>query len=103
MPQVVNRKMRHAGSSQGSPPSALHAADRTFRFAWTRKDKPRIRVRFFFPFAQNTERQVCKRKRFGRARCFHVTPKADQAMFPIYLVPTQPESLAIGSASGLDE
>src|SRR6266478_3386282 len=103
MPQVVDRKMRHACSFQRSLPSGLHTADWLGRFAWAWKDKRRIMVRFFFPLAQYTVRQIRKRKRLGGARRFHVAAPADQFMLPIHLVPTQTESFAIGPPSRLHE
>src|SRR3984957_4094192 len=95
--------MRHTGSSQRSSPSGLHTADCASWFTRAWKDERGIPVLFFFPFAQDTKRQVREWKRFGRARCFHVRPKADEAMLPIHLVPTQTESFAIGPPSRLHE
>src|SRR5882762_1527632 len=103
MPQVIDRKMRHTRSTQCGFPRSLHAADRPSGRAWAGEDVGRIRSRLFFPFAQHTISQICKRERFGRPRCFYAIPKADEAMLPIDLVPTQPESFGIGSPSRLNE
>src|SRR5437016_7445273 len=103
MPKVVNRKMRHTRSSQCSFPRSLHAADRPSGCARAGEDVGRIGSRLFFPFAQHTISQICKRERFGRPRCLYAIPKANETMLPIDLVPTQPESFGIGSSSRLNE
>src|SRR4030095_4836818 len=103
MPQIVNREVRHSCSPQGRTPSGLHAADWMAWLSQTRKDVRRIRTGLLFPFLQNAKGQIGERKWLRRTPGLYVVFQAGAPILPIHLVPTKPESFAVGSSPCLHE